>query len=202
MASITHSFNFVLPPVYVKLVERGCTTRGMSSFFRADDAEWLTLKQTATHRWPVAGVDRALTPFDKTLRGDHWCWCSSRPTSGGEYDIAFCPHDSIEGQWFAPTLMGWIFRLALEFSMTERAPVEEMKETLAKWTTVVEEFGNLQWAQTLRDIAARPLQSRRHPRSPKVEMRFLLAPEEYPLIIRSLLGEGYVNQKFRWIPED
>jgi hypothetical protein len=187
---------FALPVPYRAFVERGYTTHPGPEYLWVNDAEWIPTAQIATYEG-VGTPKAGLVPFAFTAGRDLWCWQTRRITPAGEPAITFCPHDCHEGEWFAPSFMGWLYRVGLEYASLIDEDESVTRRHITAWAQLVGEFGHTDWAAELTEISKYPVLRYREGRDPH-EYAGLLRPEELRKRVAMAFGDEFVDAKYVW----
>jgi len=187
-----------LPRAYRAFAERGYLTHPGDSYLWVHEAEWIPLAEVAEYEWPsYAQPKQGLVPFAFAGNGDLWCWNSSRMTGLKEPAIVYCPHDCYEGHWHAPSFIGWLYRLSLEYASSMWHDEAETKQNVRDWNALVREFGPAKWADDLDEVLARsPFEYEFGPR--RMKERGLLTDKELAARVSRAFGADYVGAPFVW----
>jgi hypothetical protein len=197
LSAIEREHGFKLPQPYRAFAERGYLTHQGDVYLWVNEAEWIPPEEVITYEW-MGRPKPGLVPFAFTGGGDVWAWQTQRIMSSGEPAIAFCPHDSYEGHWHAPTFIGWLYRTGLEYATVIWDEETETRKNLATWSHLVRVFGDSAWATDLDEISRRPLLKYRVGRR---ETEGLLHPDDLRTRVAAAFGSDFVDAPYIWDQE-
>jgi hypothetical protein len=192
LTAIEKKFGFKLPADYRKFVERGYIWG--TDYLWVHEAEWIPPQDIPDYE--MFGTPKpGLVPFAFGGSGDPFCWQTQRITSANEPAVVLCPHDSFEGEWYAPSFMGWLYRTDLDYSIDPSFEEDEKRENLKKWADVLWGFGQEESADDLAEISYRPLRTCNVGRN---TYEYLLSEDEARERLRSAFGNEYVDAPYIW----
>lgn len=194
LTAIERQWKFKLPPTYCAFAERGYLNFSGDAYLWVNDAEWIPPSEILNYEW--SGTQKlGLVPFAFTGGGDVWAWQTQRILSTNEPAIAFCPRDDYQGHWHAPSFIGWLYRIGLEYASLGWDEEPETRNNLTSWSRVVREFGDATWAADLEEISRRPLQKYRVGR---YDADGLLPLNELRDRVASAFGGEFVDSPYVW----
>lgn len=110
----------------------------------------------------------------------------------------FCPRDSYSGWWHAPSFVGWLFRISLEYVAPMWDREAETRRNLRSWVPLLREFGGSTFAEVVEEVATRPVITIAQGGRGTPDMKALVAPEEVQGHVRRAFGDDYVNASYVW----
>lgn len=199
-ARIEARFGFALPDEYRRMRARGWFTYDAP----ASDAAYRRPREQA-YLWlfdmewmPLADIDGGdelffsfsrggLVPFAFAADASHWCWFPDR-AARGVAPVVFCPRDCEDGQFYAPDLLGAMYRQILEFACNVSPDEErEAREHFARWLRDLVPLFPERRQTTVARLAAAPLRG-----------DGLLDDEEYESIVARDLAFPLLDTQFKW----
>jgi hypothetical protein len=213
---IEQKYDFVLPDDY-----RAMQAAGWFDVVASDDPhyrwrpgpnwlelpmiEWMPLSEILSYE-PEDYHKPDFMPFAVTGGGDHWCWWPAEHPNV----VVSCPHDCDEGEFYAPSFTGFIYRQLLEFAMQiglnptddgfdpECDPVQDqvLRDAAIRLAPYLPEG----WRATLEEIAANPPVRIMH--NDKDIGSALLTGESYQAIVQCDLAFPQLDQRFLWMDSD
>ena len=110
---IERKYGLVLPEAYRSMYAAGWFDVKGDNDFWLNEAEWMSLEEILNHE-PAEYHRPEFVPFATTGGGSYWCWWpSAHPET-----VVFCPRDCYDGQFFAPSFIGFVYRSLLDFCST------------------------------------------------------------------------------------
>jgi len=196
LGQIENHHRFALPAAYRAFAERGLLTYPGPAYLWVNEAEWIPLPQMVSYDWSYANPKPGLVPFAFTGGASLCCWQTRRVTEFGEPAIVFCPRDCYEGDWYAPSFAGWLYRVALDYALSIDDE-NEGKTHIANWANAFREFGKQSWYDDLLQVIQR--QPFRHPIGRRAQVvTGLLTHQELQERIRVQLGLDYLDARYIW----
>jgi hypothetical protein len=180
-----------------------------SKYLWLHEAEWIPLAEIPGYDlWRI--TIPGLIPFAFNAAGDHWCFSTRKPTSPGEFEIWFCPHDEELGETYAPTFPAWFYRNCLAYASggfdEDPHSIKEAKSNLRTWSKRLAEIQPGKWAEHLGELADKEPVSYKHPKlRTSVPLLFgFITAMDVDQIVQAEFGKRYFNRKVKWgtIPED
>ncbi len=199
LAQVEQTYGFTLPSAYRSFVERGYMRHPGKEYLWVHEAEWLPpadmLDQGGLWGCPKPG----LVAFASTAGRDRWAWQTKRKSNDGEPMIVYCPRDSYEGEWYAPSFLGWLYRLSLEYASSMWDDESETKANLHRWASVLREFGKQEWSDVVQSVTSRPvvvIKSRSRARD--LENFALISQREINDRVAAAFGPGFIDTPYIW----
>ena len=198
LSQIEHKYGFMLPSAYRSFAERGYLTYPGKAYLWVHEAEWLPtaaiLDQGGFWGRPKPG----LVAFAFSGGRDLWAWQTQRTSDACEPAIAYCPRDCYEGWWHAPSLLGWLYRIGLEYASLIACEEAEAKRNLQKWASVLREFEKRQWADALESVARRNVMVSRAGLRGQFVHKALISRSEVNDRILADFGAGFISTPYIW----
>ena len=205
---IEKRYGLRLPPVYLEMRAQGWfeyAPPDHPNLLWLPDAEWMSLKEIVYYQ-PAEYHKPGYVPFATTAGGDHWCWW---PAEHPEV-IVSCPHDCYEGEFYAPSFTGFIYRQFLDFAtQTGLNPTDDsfdpecdplqaqvLQDSAVRLTPYLPDA----WRKTLEEIAAAAPTRIMH--NGKDIGSALLTSEQYQAIVQRDLAFPLLDQRFFWMDPD
>ena len=195
---VEQKYGLVRPDAYKSMYAAGWMDVKGDNYFWLHEAEWMSLEEILNHE-PAEYHRPEFVPFAFTGGGDYWCWWPSvHPGT-----VVFCPHDCYDGQFFASSFIGFVYRSLLDFSASGFDPeddpeeAEENREILK--TSVVRLSGYFPntWQETLEAFTtALPVQRFYNGRPNGIG---LLTNEQEQAIMQRDLAFPLMDQDFQWM---
>jgi hypothetical protein len=198
LQQIETQYGFTLPRAYRAFAERGYLSLG-PSYLWVPEAEWLAPSEMLDTGgfWGVPKT--GLVAFAKSGGRDLWGWQTQRISEAGEPAIVYCPRDSYVGSWHAPSLLGWLYRLSLEYVTPMWDDELDHRKKLRTFARVLREFDEPQWSADLEGVAARPVRTiTLGGRLNERRMDALMDQHEVEDRVRRSFGRDYVEAPYVW----
>jgi hypothetical protein len=198
LAQIEQKHGFTLPCAYRSFIVRGYMRHPGEDYLWVHEAEWLPPAEML-HQGGLPGNPKpGLVAFASTGGRDLWAWQTKNRSAGGEPMIAFCPRDSYEGWWHAPSFVGWLYRLSLEYASSLWNEESETKANLHRWASVLRDFDKAEWSDVVQSVASRPVVvTKSGSRGHGVEYA-LIGQREVSDRIVAAFGPGFVDAPYIW----
>lgn len=202
LEQIEQKCGFVLPDDYRSMQAAGWFNAKIDSYFWLWDSEWMPAKKMLSYK-PKKHQKSGFVPFATTAGRDYWCWWPSEHPGA----VVLCPHDSEEGDFYAPSFTGFIYRQLLEFATEiglnptddnfdpECDPLQGqvLREAAVKLAPYLPDA----WRKTLEEIAANAPVRITH--NGKDIGSALLTGESYQAIVQRDLAFLELDQRFQWM---
>ena len=120
---VEQKYGLILPDAYRSMYAAGWMDVKGDNYFWLNDARWMSLERILNHE-PEEYHRPGFVPFARTVGGDEWCWWPS--THPGT--IVLCPHDCYDGQVYAPSFIGFVYRRLLDFCIYDFNAAEDPEE--------------------------------------------------------------------------
>jgi hypothetical protein len=160
LVEIEARYEFSLPDEFIALHQHV-----LSEVDRTDDSparllgvRWLTLAEMGTYPFEEFRPG-GFVPFAQSAEGDLWCWYTPLTAAAG-VPIVRCPHDDSVASLAAPHLAAWLYAQLLTeccFEIDRHGEVES-RQRVGEWLRRVRDFLPADWAGTVQEVLARPLQ--------------------------------------------
>jgi hypothetical protein len=157
LLQVEQKYGFTLPSAYRSFVERGYIRYPGENYLWVHEAEWLPPPEMLNQGGFWGKPKPGLVAFAFSGGRDLWAWQTKNKSQDGEPMIAYCPRDSYEGSWYAPSFLGWLYRVSLEYASSMWDEESETKANLQRWASVLREFDKQGWSDLVRSIASRPV---------------------------------------------
>jgi hypothetical protein len=198
LSQVERQYGFTLPGTYRSFVQRGYVTYPSDAYLWVHEAEWLPTVEMLDRGGFWGNPKPGLVAFAFSGRRDLWAWQTHRVSELGEPVIALCPRDCLVGDWYAPSLLGWLYRIALEYPSSMWDDEPETKQNLRRWAWVLREFGKRQWADVIESLASRAVTVNRiGPRDKDVENSLISLSEVNDRVITAF-GPGFIDSPYTW----
>ncbi|MEZ6142791.1 MAG: SMI1/KNR4 family protein [Zavarzinella sp.] len=200
LVQVEQKYGFTLPSVYRSFVERGYVTYPGDAYLWVHEAEWLPTEDMLDHGGfgDLGSPKPGLVAFAFSGRRDLWAWQTERVSKVGEPTIVLCPRDSYEGEWYAPSFLGWLYRISLEYASSMWDEEAETKQNLGRWASVLREFGKHEWADFVEGVASRAvIVSRSGSRGQLVE-NSLISQQDVSGRLVAAFGPGFIDSPYIW----
>lgn len=164
------------------------------NYFWLSEAEWMPPDEIADYEFEDYQKP-GFVPFASTGGGDHWCWW---PSEHPEV-VVFCPHDSCEGEFYAPSFIGLIYRCLLDYARYVSDEEEhEIRQYLRASATHLSPYLPDSWKDTLNNLASAQRVQQFSPNGREAGLG-LLTQERYQEIVQRDLTFPLLDQVFEWI---
>lgn len=199
LSQVEQKYDFTLPSAYRSFVERGYLTHPGDAYLWVHEAEWLPIADMLNHGGFWGNPKPGLVAFAFSGRRDLWAWQTQRVSELGEPTIVLCPRDCYEGEWYAPSFLGWLYRISLEYASSMWDEEAETKQNLHRWALVLRELGKEEWADLVVSIASRAVVvvNRSGSRGQHVESSLISQREVNDRIVEAF-GPGFVDSPYIW----
>jgi hypothetical protein len=199
LTEVEQKYGFTLPSAYRSFAERGYLTYPGDAYLYVHEAEWLPATEMLDRGGFWGNPKPSLVAFAFTGGRDLWAWQIQRTSALGEPTIALCPRDSCEGEWYAPSFLGWLYRISLEYASSMWDEEAETKQNLHRWASVLREFGQYEWADHVKSIESRAVVvARSGPRGQQHLLNSLVSQTEINDRILATFGPGFVGVPYIW----
>ena len=153
---IEQKYGLRLPEAYCSMQALGWLDVKLSdnhNYFWLSEAEWMPLDAIAEYKFQEYQKP-GFVPFASTGGGDHWCWW---PTEHPEV-VVFCAHDSYDGEFYAPSFIGFVYRCLLDYARSISSKEEhEVRQYLRTSATRLSTYLSGSWKDALNDLASAQL---------------------------------------------
>lgn len=198
LSQVEQTYGFTLPSAYRSFVERGYLTYPGDAYLSVHEAEWLPTTDMLDRGGFWGNPKPGLVAFAFSGGRDLWAWQTQRVSELGEPMIAFCPRDCYEGEWYAPSFLGWLYRISLEYASSMWDDEADTKQSLHRWASVLREFDKHEWAAFVQSIASRAVVvSRSGSRGQHVENSLICQRDVNDRIVAAF-GPGFVDSPYIW----
>jgi hypothetical protein len=198
LSQVEQKYGFTLPRAYRAFVDRGYMQHPGDDYLWVDEAEWLPPAEMLDRGGFWGNPKPGLVAFAFSGRRDLWAWQTKQMSNDGEPMIAYCPRDSYEGWWHAPSFLGWLYRISLEYASSMWDEEAETRANLRRWASVLREFDQPEWSAVVESVASRPVVSTRSgPRGQHVENSLINQREADDRIVAAF-GPGFLNSRYVW----
>jgi hypothetical protein len=192
LLQIEKKYGFTLPVAYRSFVDRGYMRLPGKDYLWVHEAEWLPPSEMLDKGGFWGNPKPGLVAFAFTGGRGLWAWQTKQSSKEGEPMIAFCPCDSYEGWWHAPTFLGWLYRVSLEYACSMWDEESETKTNLHRWAAVLREFHKLEWSDVVQSVAARPVVLTKFGENSLISL-----PEVHDRIAAAF-GPSFINSPYIW----
>ena len=166
------------------------------SYFWLNEAEWMLPEEIADYEFQDYQKPD-FVPFALTGGGDHWCcWLSEHPDA-----VVLCQHDSYDGEFYAPSFLGFIYRSLLDYARYVSVEDEEEGEVRQNLRRAAARFRDrfpAPWLDTLNALASAPLVQSFLP-SGRSTVWGLETEQQYQEIVQRDLTFPLLDQRFEWM---
>lgn len=198
LSQFEQKYDFTLPSTYRSFVARGYTTYPGDAYLWVHEAEWLRPDKMLDRGGFWGNPKSGLVAFAFSGGRDLWAWQTKKTSDTGEPLIAFCPRDSYQGRWHAPSFLGWLYRLSLEYASSMWDEESETKANLHRWASVLREFDKPEWAEVVHSVADRAVVARKTGSlGQRVEISLIGEPEINDRVVAAF-GPGFVDSPYIW----
>lgn len=199
----------VLPKTYKEISIRGYTNKWNSN--SKDDVNqnylwfinliWLSNDEIMHKEYEIFH-DIKLIPFAYTNGGDYWCFDYNQK----DYTpVVCCYHDGAEGEYYAKTLEGALFRQILDFACNEFTDSENEdeesivtgKKFVLNWIGMLEEYFPDEWLAELKSI----VKNKNYVDSSPGYV-LMISEYEYDELLKKYIDFDLLDKKFIWTQED
>ena len=174
--AIAKKTGFRIPALFRKMIADGVTQYGPNReewdanppalAIASIHVEWYTPDAIADYE-PAEYWDKslALVPFAQNGGGDLWCFHPAA-AEGDQIPVAFCPHDEMKSEIFAPDLAGFWFRQLLnvfaemDVSHTKFDEAKQQQQARAEIRTFAR-YARPEWVAVLEEVASRPMKRKK-----------------------------------------
>jgi hypothetical protein len=203
LSAIETRFDFRLPAGFKHFATQGYLTYPGDAYLYVDDAEWIPLSELPSYDLCSYSPHLpGLVPFAFTGGGDHWCWKKDRLTKPQEYAVLFCPHDDPNGEWYAPTFGGWLYRRCLDYAKNlddQFSPAEKVRREILRCASCLREIDESAWAENIEQIAGRePIEYELILRR-TFKIVGYVTETEVASLVRDAFGPDYFEQFIQWM---
>ncbi|HWF19822.1 MAG TPA: SMI1/KNR4 family protein [Verrucomicrobiae bacterium] len=191
-------YGFKIPEEYRRLEEKGWLNWNDKStdYLWIDDGEWLTPEQILDYKFKSYHKP-GFVPFARTGSGDAWCWYPEWSVNGIA-PVVFCPHDCYDGNCYAPSFLGWIFRTIVEFASSGRCADEaSAREYFAQWQKMVVPMMPPAWAAIISGFEKK--QFRTWPEEQGFGGSGFISMKEADEIVKQHLEFPHLNEELQWM---
>ncbi|MFC1806121.1 hypothetical protein ACFL09_03985, partial [Planctomycetota bacterium] len=148
---------------------------------------WFKPKEILQYQF-YEGALPGLVPFATETCSDLWCWYPEQSGPLGA-PVLQCIHDDPQARFYAPNVMGWVYRRLLDHAWLMANSFEDEKaegrELLRSWLKRVRSVFPPEWSETLDGICQSPQ---------------LLSGEQRETIVSRDLAFPLLGHKVRWKP--
>ena len=163
-------------------------------YFWLSEAEWMPLDEIADYQ-PEEYHKPGFVPFASEGDGSHWCWWPS--VHPGK--VVLCPRDCEEGEFYAPSFTGFLYRRLLDYARCVSDKEEhEIRQYLRASATRLSRHLPTLWKDTLNDLASAQWVQQFSPNGREVGLG-LLTQERYQEIVQRDLTFPLLDQVFEWM---
>ena len=195
---VEQKYGLVLPDACRSMYAQGWMDVRGDNYFWLHEAEWMSLEEILNHE-PAEYHRPGYVPFAFTGGGDEWCWWPfAHPGT-----IVLCPHDCYDGEFYAPSFLGFVYRSMLDFCATGFDPEDDPEEAEENRQILKDSVARLSgylprpWQETLEALTtASSVQRFYNGRSIGVG---LMTYDQGQAIIRRDLAFPQLDQEFQWM---
>lgn len=196
---IEQKYGFRLPEAYRSMQALGWLDVKPSEtpdYFWLYEAEWMSLDEITDYKFK--GYQKpGFVPFAFTAGGDRWCWW---PSEHPEVVVS-CPHDLDEGEFYAPSFLGFIYRCLLDYALYVQEEEHDVRQNLRASAVRLSTYLPPIWCDTLNALASAQTIQWLSPNG-KVASLGLMTEEQYQEIIQRDLAFPLLGQRFEWMNPD
>ncbi|MDR6919100.1 hypothetical protein J2X66_006006 [Pseudomonas sp. 3296] len=197
LSKIEQQYRFTLPRTYRSFVEHGYFAHPSETFLWVHEAEWLPPSEMLQDGGFWGNPKPGLVAFAFSGRRDLWAWQTQCISNLSEPTIVFCPRDDWEGEWFAPSFLGWLYRVCLEYGSSLWYDEPKTRMDLSRWAAVLQEHGAQEWANVVRSVACRKIVAVESGAHGYVE-RSLINKSEVDDRITAAFGPHFIGGSYIW----
>ncbi len=198
LEQIEQKYDFLLPEAYSSMQARGWFDVKSDDYFWLLEAEWMPLTEMQSYE-PEEYQKPGFVPFASEADGSHWCWWpSAYPES-----VVLCPRDCYDGEFYAPSFEGFLYRRLLDFCGTGfdmengAEEAEENRDILKTSVARLSDYLPNAWQKTLESLTtASPVQRVYNGRPAGVG---LLTYEQQQATVQRDLAFPLLDQEFQWM---
>ncbi len=193
---VESKYGLILPEAYRSMCAAGWCDVKSDNYFWLYEAEWMSLTEIVNYQ-PAEYHKPGFVPFAFTGGGDYWCWWPSEHPAA----VVLCPHDCEEGEFYAPSFIGFIYRSLLDYSRyvsTEDEHEDEVRQNLREATMRLQNYFPAAWLDTLNILVSAPLVQSFLPNGREAGWG-LGTNEQYQETIQRDLAFPLLDQRFQWM---
>jgi len=190
---IEQKYDLVLPEAYRSMQARGWLDVKSDDYFWLLEAEWMPLRDILEHE-PEEYQKPGFVPFAFEADGSHWSWW---PAAHPE-TVVLCPRDYYDGEFYAPSFVGFVYRRLLDYAGSVRLEEEqEVRQYLRDWSLRLSEYLPASWINTLKTLASAELI--RWSYKGKASGWGLMTYEQKRAITQRDLAFPLLDEEFQWM---
>ncbi len=190
---VEQKYGLVLPEAYRSMCAAGWFDVKSDNYFWLYDAEWVPLTEILNYQ-PEEYHKPGFVPFASEGDGSHWCWWpSAHPET-----VVLCPRDCGEGEFYAPSFTGFLYRRLLDYA--SYVPLEEEQEArqyLRDWSARLSTYLPILWKDTLKTLASGEL-TRWSYNGRDAGWGFMTHEQKQEIVQRDL-AFPLLDQEFQWM---